>query len=95
MEVTPDTGADGAFQLLVYVNDVEMTSAGAGLGMDPYDVIIPVNLLVASPEPHTVPIARCDCRVYGYGSTDITITRSGDLVHRSEVSPTNDRTLRE
>lgn len=41
--------------MLVYVNDVEMTSAGAGLGMDPYDVIIPANLLVASPEPHTVP----------------------------------------
>jgi hypothetical protein len=33
LEVAPDTGADEAFQLLVYVNDVEITSAGAGLGM--------------------------------------------------------------
>jgi hypothetical protein len=49
--------------------------------MDPYDVIIPTNLLVASPEPHTVPIARCDCGFYDCGSTDITITRRGDLVH--------------
>jgi hypothetical protein len=25
----------GGFQVQIYVNDVEMTSAGAGLGMDP------------------------------------------------------------
>ena len=50
MEVTPDTGADGAFQLLVYVSDVEMTSAGAGLGMDPYDVIIPADHSWETPE---------------------------------------------
>jgi hypothetical protein len=43
LEVAPDTGADGAFQLLVYVDDVEMTSAGAGLGMDPYDVIMRIH----------------------------------------------------
>ena len=46
------------FQVLVYLNDVEMTSAGAGLGMDPYHVIIPTNRLVASCEPRTTPIAR-------------------------------------
>ena len=66
--------------MLVYLNDVEMTSAGAGLGMDPYHVIIPTNRLVASCEPRTTPIARCECGTYGCGATDITITRHGDRV---------------
>jgi hypothetical protein len=73
--------AGGGFQVQVYVNDAEMTSAGAGLGMDPYDLLIPVNRLLAAPEPHTVPIARCECGEYGCGSTDVTIARDGDLVH--------------
>jgi hypothetical protein len=58
-----------------------MTSAGAGLGMDPYQVIIPTNRLMASSEPHTTPIAGCECGTYGCGATDITITRHGDRVH--------------
>jgi len=66
--------------VLVYLNDVEMTSAGAGLGMDPYRVIIPTNRLVASCEPRTTPIARCECGRYDCGATDITITRHGDRV---------------
>lgn len=73
--------AGGGFQVEVYVNGTEMTSAGAGLGMDPYDLLIPANRLLAAPTPHTVPIARCSCGVYGCGSTDVTITRDGDLVH--------------
>jgi hypothetical protein len=76
----PDN-AGGGFQVKVYVNDIEMTSAGAGTGMDPYDLLIPINRLLATPQPHTVPIARCECGVYGCGSTDVTITRDGDLVH--------------
>lgn len=72
--------AGGGFQVRVYVNDVEMTSAGAGLGMDPYDVLVPTNRLVVGFEPHTAPIARCGCGVYGCGSTDVTITRDGELV---------------
>lgn len=71
----------GGFQLLVYVNGAEMTAAGAGLGMDPYDVLVPNNLLVATAEAHKIPIARCECGVYGCGSTDVTIVRDGDLVH--------------
>lgn len=71
----------GGFQVLVYVNDVEMTAAGAGLGMDPYDILVPTNRLIAASEPRTVPIARCGCGVYGCGSTDVTITRDGELVH--------------
>lgn len=73
--------AGGGFQVQVYVNDAEMTSVGAGLGMDPYDLLVPTNRLLARPRPHTVPIARCSCGVYGCGSTDVTITGDGDLVH--------------
>jgi hypothetical protein len=73
--------AGGDFQVQVHVNGVEMTSAGAGLGMDPYQLLVPTNRLVATSQPRTVPIARCDCGVYGCGSTDVTITRDGDLVH--------------
>jgi hypothetical protein len=82
LEVTPASGdAGGGFQVQAYVNGVEMTSAGAGLGMDPYAVLVPANRLVAASRPHTVPIARCGCGVYGCGSTDVTITRDGDRVH--------------
>ncbi|WP_233625000.1 hypothetical protein [Actinoplanes sp. ATCC 53533] len=82
LAVVPAPGdAGGGFQVEVYVNGVEMTSAGAGLGMDPYDLVIPTNRLLATPQPRTVPIARCSCGVYGCGSTDVTITGDGDLVH--------------
>ncbi|MCG5443040.1 hypothetical protein NIE79_000830 [Micromonospora sp. NIE79] len=82
LEVSPVPGdAGGEFQVRVYVNGTEMTSAGAGLGMDPYDVLVPTNRLVAASEPCTVAIARCECGVYGCGSTDVTIARDGDLVH--------------
>jgi hypothetical protein len=82
LEVTLASGdAGGGFQVQVYVNGVEMTSAGAGLGMDPYDVLVPTDHLVAAAQPRTVPIARCGCGEYGCGSTDVTITRDGDLVH--------------
>ncbi|MFI6830732.1 hypothetical protein ACIBG5_26780 [Kribbella sp. NPDC050241] len=76
----PDESGSG-FQVLVYVNGVEMTAAGAGLGMDPYDVFVPENRLVATAGARTIPIARCECGVYGCGSTDVTIVRDDDLVH--------------
>ena len=70
-----------AFQLQVYVNGAEMTSAGAGLGMDPYNVLLPANRLLADSQPRTVAIARCGARgVYDCGGTDVIITRDGDLV---------------
>lgn len=68
-------------QLLVFVDGVEMTSKGAGIGMDPFDVLIPRNRLVATQEPHRVPIARCECGEYGCGSTDVNIVRDGDVIH--------------
>jgi hypothetical protein len=76
---TEADGADG-FQVEIYVNDAELTAAGAGLGMDPYDVLIPVNRFVATEEPATIPAARCGCGVYGCGMTDVTIARAGDRV---------------
>jgi hypothetical protein len=71
---TPDAG--GGFQVQVFVNGAEMTSAWAGLGMDPYDLLVPSNRLVATVEPRTAGIARCSCGVYGCGSTDVTIVVS-------------------
>ncbi|MEV4626818.1 hypothetical protein AB0J90_11085 [Micromonospora sp. NPDC049523] len=82
LEVTSAAAAaGGGFQVRVYVDEVEMTSAGAGLGMDPYEILVPTNRLVATSEARTIPIARCTCGVYGCGSTDVTIVRDGDLVH--------------
>ncbi|WP_435795746.1 hypothetical protein [Micromonospora zamorensis] len=82
LEVSPVPGdAGGGFQVQVYLNGTEMTCAGAGLGMDPYDILVPTNCLVGTSQPCTDAIARCECGVYGCGSTDVTIMRDGDLVH--------------
>lgn len=83
LAVAPASSRPGSesFQVQVYVNGAEMTSAGAGLGMDPYDVLIPADRLLADSRPHTVAIARCGaCGVYDCGGTDVTITRDGNLV---------------
>jgi hypothetical protein len=80
--VTPVPGEVGAeFEVQVFVDDVEMTSRGAGLGMSPFSLLIPENRLVASTEPRVVPIARCTCGVYGCGVTDVRIQRDGGVVH--------------
>lgn len=71
----------GGQQLLVFVDEVEMTSEGAGAGMAPSDLLTPENLLVAGPQPRRLTIARCTCGETGCGSTDVTITRDGDAVH--------------
>lgn len=68
-------------EVLVYVNDVEMTRLGAGMGMDPFDLLIPENQLVATTTPHQVGIARCECGEYGCGSTDVVIVRDEIAVH--------------
>ncbi len=70
----------GGFQVLIFVNDVEMTQAGAGLGMDPYDVLIPVNRFFPSGVPEPFGVARCGCGVYGCGATNLTITDEGQEV---------------
>jgi hypothetical protein len=70
----------GDFQVLIFVNDVEMTAAGAGLGGDPYDVLVPVNKFLPRSEPHTFGVARCVCGDYGCSLTDVTISTEGQVV---------------
>jgi hypothetical protein len=83
LEVAPLSGRKSVgFQVRVLINDVERTSAGAGFGIDPYEVLVPTNRLVATTQPRTVPIARCGaCGVYDCVGTDVTIVRDDDLVH--------------
>jgi hypothetical protein len=73
-------GSGGGFEVQIFVNGVEMCAAGAGLGMDPYAVLIPENVFVATDEAHTAPVARCGCGTYGCGETDIRISRDDGLV---------------
>lgn len=80
--VERDQGSYNWFEVLVFVNDVEMTSVGAGKGMDPYDLLVPTNRLVATTVGHSVPFARCQsCGDRTCDSTDVTITRDGPVVH--------------
>jgi hypothetical protein len=67
--------------VLVYVNGFEVTEAGAGMGMHPFDLLVPANQLVATVEPRRVVVARCTCGEPGCGSTEALITRDGDSVH--------------
>lgn len=81
LTITPvGDDAGGGFQVEIHVNDIDVAKNGAGLGMDPYAVLIPVNRFVAREEPHVVPVARCGCGVYGCGMTDATIARVGNRV---------------
>jgi hypothetical protein len=79
--VVPAGGDNAGFELLVYINDVEVTSKGAGMGMDPFHVLIPENRLSASTDVTNAPIARCECGEYGCGSSDVAIARDGNVVH--------------
>lgn len=81
LEVVEVDESVGGFELQVFVNGVEMTEIAAGMSMDPNDVLVPTNKLIATPTPHEAPIARCGCGVYGCGTTDGVIVRDGDLVH--------------
>ncbi len=71
----------GGFEVQIYVNEVEMTRAGAGIGMDTDDLLIPRNRFRPEAEPHRIPVARCQCGVYGCGSTDVVITLDDEVVH--------------
>ncbi|MEV0841805.1 hypothetical protein AB0I55_19885 [Actinocatenispora sera] len=79
--VAPVHESVGGHEVRVYVNEVELTSLGAGLGMDPFDLLAPTNRLVATAQPQRVPIARCECGVYGCDATDVLLARDGDVVH--------------
>lgn len=79
--ITAASESVGGFEVQVFVNDTEMTAAGAGMGMDPYDVLIPENRFAATETARRIPIARCECGTYGCGVTDVSILRDGDVVH--------------
>jgi hypothetical protein len=78
--VPTPAGAGGGFHVEIYVNDVEMTAAGAGLGMDAFDLLVPTNELLATAEARRVPVARCTCGTYGCGVTDVVVQRAGGTV---------------
>lgn len=59
----------------------ELTSRGAGLGMDPHEVLVPINRVIPWEQATQSPVARCSCGVDGCGSTDVVIALDGDVVH--------------
>ena len=79
--VIPRGPVPGRFQLLIHVNDVEITSAADNLGVDPFPVFHPVNLLGATAVPHTVSLSRCRCALPACHDSKDTITRDGEFVH--------------
>lgn len=60
--------------------EIELTARGAGLGMGPFDLLIPENRLDASEAPRAVPVARCTCSIYGCAMTDAVIERGDGVV---------------
>lgn len=70
---------DGEFAVQVHVNEVEVTSRGAGLGMDPYDLLVPHNLLDAI-DGTEVGLARCGCGDDGCRRTGVVVSRDRHLV---------------
>lgn len=78
LDIVPN-GSD--FEVLIHVDDLEITAAGAGLGMHPFNLFVPTNQLVATTEPRHVVVARCTCGEPGCGSTEARITRIGEAVH--------------
>lgn len=80
LQIVP-TDVWDAFAVQVFVDEVEMTSRGAGMGMGPLTLLLPENRLAATAEPHVAPIARCECGESGCGVTDVRIVRDGGVVH--------------
>ena len=71
---------ESGFEVRVYVNDAEISAAGAGMGMHPFDLLVPSNQLIATDDPRRVVVARCECGEPGCGSTEALITRVGGVV---------------
>jgi hypothetical protein len=81
LEVAPaESGSGDTFELKIFINGADVLP-DASLGMDPFNVIIPTNHLLATEQPHTTRIGRCICGDYGCHPTDVTITHDGLLVH--------------
>ncbi|MEV0793598.1 hypothetical protein [Kribbella sp. NPDC050459] len=75
------TARTEGFEVLIHVNGLEITEAGAGRGMHPFNLFVPANRLVATTEPQRVIVARCSCGETGCGSTEARITRDDGVVH--------------
>jgi len=75
------TSGDEGFEVLIHVNELEITQAGAGMGMHPFDLFVPANRLVATTGPQRVIVARCSCGETGCGSTEARIVRDDGVVH--------------
>lgn len=80
VEPVPQDAGRG-FEVQIFVNEAEMTRAGAGLGMDTNELLLPTNRFRPRAEPHRVAVARCGCGEYGCGSTDVLITSEDGVVH--------------
>ena len=81
LEIAPaQSGAGDTFELKVFINGNDVLGEAA-LGLDPFDVIVPTNHLIARPQPHTARIGRCTCGDYECRPIDVTITRDGPQVH--------------
>ncbi len=71
------------FQVKVYVNEVDLTEA-SGSGMDPFELLVPVNRLAVGPQPHLVQFACCGaCGRHECWPAEAVIRRDGGLVHWS------------
>ena len=83
MKVVPatDESTEDGFALLVFVNEIELTGPGAGMGMDPWEVLTRENQFMPTIEPRTTRFARCTCGLYGCAKTDVVITADDDHVH--------------
>jgi hypothetical protein len=81
LEIAPVREGARGFEILIHVNDLEITSAGAGMGMPPFRLLVPTNRLVANADPRREVVASCTCGEPGCGSTEARITRDGNVVH--------------
>jgi len=81
LDIVPVRSGEKGFEVLVYVDELEITSHGAGMGVAPFDLFVPTNQLVATTEPREVVVARCECGEAGCDSTQARIVRDGGVVH--------------
>lgn len=82
VQVRVDTSQEyGRREVLIFVNEVEMTSQGAGMGMSPRVLLVPTNQLRVEDSPKTVAVGCCTCGVEGCGSTDVRIEGDGSFVY--------------
>lgn len=81
LEIMPIRNDGRGFEVLIHVNDEEITTAGAGMGMPPFRLLVPTNRLAASTDPRREVVASCTCGEPGCGSTEARITRAGNAVH--------------